>query len=68
MKPWPDEALIERWFPLYAREQTCFDLVEDTNDNLSKRSDRHPHWREASMPIADAWLMRKRTRFAARTY
>jgi len=37
MKPWPEEAPIEGWFPLYAREQRGFDLVEDAIENSSRR-------------------------------
>ena len=32
-----EEAPIEGWFPLIAREQKCFDLVEDAIESHSKR-------------------------------
>jgi hypothetical protein len=35
MKPWPEEALIEGWFPLYAQEQRGFDIVEDVIESSS---------------------------------
>ena len=67
-KPWPREAPIEGWFPLFAREHTCFDLVEDVVEkSRSRRSSRHPHRRAVPMPIADAWpTTGKRARLAAR--
>ena len=36
-KPWPEEAPKEGWFPLFAREQKCFDLVEDAIESHSRR-------------------------------
>ncbi len=53
-KQWPEEALIEGWFPLCAREHKCFDLVEDVIESPLKRSDRHSRWRTVPTPTANA--------------
>jgi hypothetical protein len=39
-KPWSEEALIEGWFPLYAREHECFDLVDDADTSSSIKEER----------------------------
>lgn len=40
MKPWPEEAPIEGWFPLYAKEQKGFDFVEDAIASSSYNEER----------------------------
>src|SRR5262249_54307803 len=39
-KQWPEEVPTEGWFPLSAREQQCFDLVEDANESSSSTEGR----------------------------
>src|SRR5262249_32045996 len=39
-KQWPEEALIEGWFPLSAREHACFDLVEGAGMLASPTEER----------------------------
>jgi transposase len=39
-KPWSEEAQIEGWFPLHAREHTCFDRFEDASVNRRTTGER----------------------------
>ena len=44
-KLWSEEAQIEGWFPLIAREHTCFDLVDDASVSSSITGERlSPAW------------------------
>jgi hypothetical protein len=47
-KPWPEEVQIEGWFPLFAREQQGFDLVEDESENNSTRERLSSAWASGS--------------------
>src|SRR6185369_1213618 len=39
-KQWPEEAQIEGWFPLFAREQACFDVDEEASATASSIRER----------------------------
>jgi hypothetical protein len=36
-KQWPEEVLLEGWFPPFRRGHVCFDVVEDANTRSSNR-------------------------------
>jgi hypothetical protein len=46
-KPWPKRP-DRRWFPLSAREHTCFDLVEDANESRSRSERPSSAWASGS--------------------
>jgi hypothetical protein len=48
MKPWPEEAPIEGWFPLYAEEQRGFDFVEDVIASSSSYDEERQSFKLAS--------------------